>query len=391
MTETSILLGAGFSVNKGYPTANQLNKKLTELDPEDFWVYSDGTVFLKEKTAKDPCWYANDSKHKHFVIKLIEYYNKLKGNFNYEEFYDFYNEFYRGKKDADFDAFCDKFRAEFHIETNNLNLLSQTNKIFNQLISLFLVDGEGKKFYDSVHYCKPTYDGYTGFLNCLENWGNEGVTHIHTLNHDIFFETLKSTDWIQGKLSDGFEESGSQFYGSLKDNYKVRLPYFTNKFTEQFRLYKLHGSFDQFPFHIQETGIDTYVKIKLGIGTTELYKEVEDGNGGHKYINDWLNYHPDFLSGTTSKILRYREPWYYEKVFDNFEKNLKNSNKLILIGYGCGDSEINNIIENNFDYKKYPMFVVDPYPSQTIKDFVKKYNAKLIEKTPDNLRKEDFE
>jgi hypothetical protein len=169
MTETSILLGAGFSVNKGYPTANQLNKKLTELDPEDFWVYSDGTVFLKEQTEKDPCWYANDSKHKHFVIKLIEYYIKLKGNFNYEEFYDFYNEFYRGKKDADFEAFCDKFRADFHIETNNLNLLSQTNKIFNQLISLFLVDGEGKKFYDSVHYCKPTYDGYTGFLNCLED------------------------------------------------------------------------------------------------------------------------------------------------------------------------------------------------------------------------------
>ncbi len=391
MTETSILLGAGFSVNKGYPTANQLNKKLIQLDAEDFFIYTDGTVFLKEKNIEDPCWYSTDFKHKYFVVKLIEYYIKQKETFNYEEFYDFYNEFYRGKEDEDFNIFCEEFRNEYNIKTNNLNLLSQTNKIFNQLISLFLVDSEGKKFYDSIHYCKPTYDGYSGFLNCIETWGNEGITHIHTLNHDIFFETLKSTDWIQGKLSDGFEESGSKFYGSLKDNYKVRLPYFTNNFTEQFRLYKLHGSFDQFPFHIQDTGIDTYVKIKLGIGTTELYKEVEDDKGGYEYINDWMNYHPDFLSGTTSKILRYREPWYYEKVFNNFEKNLVNSNKLVLIGYGCGDSEINNIIEQNFDYKNYPMFVVDPYPSQQIKEFVQKFNAKLIEKTPDNLKKEDFE
>ena len=391
MTETSILLGAGFSVNKGYPTANQLNKKLIQLDAEDFFIYTDGTVFLKEKNIEDPCWYSTDFKHKYFVVKLIEYYIKQKETFNYEEFYDFYNEFYRGKEDEDFNIFCEEFRNEYNSKTNNLNLLSQTNKIFNQLISLFLVDSEGKKFYDSIHYCKPTYDGYSGFLNCIETWGNEGITHIHTLNHDIFFETLKSTDWIQGKLSDGFEESGSKFYGSLKDNYKVRLPYFTNNFTEQFRLYKLHGSFDQFPFHIQDTGIDTYVKIKLGIGTTELYKEVEDDKGGYEYINDWMNYHPDFLSGTTSKILRYREPWYYEKVFNNFEKNLVNSNKLVLIGYGCGDSEINNIIEQNFDYKNYPMFVVDPYPSQQIKEFVQKFNAKLIEKTPDNLKKEDFE
>ena len=74
MTETSILLGAGFSVNKGYPTANQLNKKLIQLDAEDFFIYTDGTVFLKEKNIEDPCWYSTDFKHKYFVVKLIEYY-----------------------------------------------------------------------------------------------------------------------------------------------------------------------------------------------------------------------------------------------------------------------------------------------------------------------------
>ncbi len=71
MTETSILLGAGFSVNKGYPTANQLNQRLTELTLEDFWVASKVTVLLKEKSEKDLNWFASDSKHKIFVVNLI--------------------------------------------------------------------------------------------------------------------------------------------------------------------------------------------------------------------------------------------------------------------------------------------------------------------------------
>tara|TARA_R110000868_G_scaffold410463_2_gene698557 strand:+ start:1147 stop:2322 length:1176 start_codon:yes stop_codon:yes gene_type:complete len=391
MKETSILLGAGFSVNKGYPTANQLNNKLTELTAEDFWVASEGTVLLKEKTEKDLNWFSSDSKHKIFVVNLIKYYREKTGGFNYEEFFDFYNNIKPEEKGTEFDDFCENFRKEYHIDTNNLNLISRTNNIFNQLISKFIVDGDGNKFYESIHYSKPIYPGYTGILNCLENWGKEGNTHIHTLNHDIFFETLSSSDWIKGKFSDGFEELGSKYYGGIKGNVKVRLSYFTNVYKETFRLYKLHGSFDQFPFHLQDSGIDTYVKIKLGIGTTELYKEVDDGQGGYKYVNDWVNYHPDFLSGTTSKILRYGEPYYYDKVFANFKKNLSLSNKLIIVGYGCGDSEINKMIESNFDFKKYPVVIVDPYPTEQIESFAKKFNAKIIEKTPNNLEIKDCE
>jgi hypothetical protein len=391
MTETSILLGAGFSVNKGYPTANKLNKLLTELDPEDFWVSSEGTVLQKKRTERDLNDYASDSRHKYFVVDLIKYYQNKIGGFNYEEFYDFINNLDSNEKNIDFDKFCNNFREQYHNKTDNRNLISRAKNIFNQLLSCYLVDGEGKKFYDSVHYCKPSYPGYTGFLNCLESWGNDGLTQIHTLNHDIFFETLSHSDWIQGNFSDGFEEMGSKYYGGLKGNVKVRLSYFTNNYTQQFRLYKLHGSFDQFPFHLQDSGIDTYVKIILGIGTTKLYKEVDDGKGGYKYVNDWINYHPDFLSGTTSKILRYGEPYYYDKVFTNFKKNLSNSNKLIIVGYGCGDSEINRMIENNFDYMNYPVILVDPYPTEQTELFAKKINAKIIKKTPNTLELIDCE
>nr|WP_315155726.1 SIR2 family protein [uncultured Flavobacterium sp.] len=385
MTETSILLGAGFSVNKGYPTAKKLNQKLTELEAEDFWVASEGTVLLKEKTQRDLNDFGTDSRQKYFVIDLIKFYQDTIKSFNYEEFYDFFNSIDPNEKNTNFDNFCNAFREEYQINTDNRNLISRTKNIFNQLISRFIVDGEGKKFYDSIHYSKPYYSGYTGFLDCLESWGNEGITHIHTLNHDVFFETLSHSDWIQGDFSDGFEEMGSKYYGGLKDNQKVRLSYFTNNYANRFRLYKLHGSFDQFPFHLEDSSIDTYVKIKMGVGTTKFYKEVDDGKGGYKYVNDWINYHSDFLSGTTSKILRYGEPLYYDKVFGNFKINLSNSNKLIIIGYGCGDSEINNMIETNFDFKKYPIILVEPYPTEQTELFIKKFNAKIIIKTPSKM------
>ncbi|QNR24876.1 SIR2 family protein [Croceimicrobium hydrocarbonivorans] len=391
MKQTSILLGAGFSVNQGYPTANQFNEILVNLDPEDFCVHTDGTVIKKNREDEDPFWYTQDSKHRHFVTRLIQLYKELsEGLFNYEEFYDFYNEIRRGEREChEFDELCNGFREEFHSDTDNINLISRTNNILNQLISIFLVDRDGNKFYKPVNHGKPIYPGYSGFLYCMEKWGSESIVHIHTLNHDLFLETFKSSDWIQGELSDGFEEIGSPYYGNFKENYKVRLPRFTNHFDKKFRLYKLHGSVDQFPFHIQNQGIDTYVKIKLGIGTSDLFKEVQE-NGKPKYINDWINYHPDFLSGTTSKILRYREPWYYDKVFTHFEENLKNSEQLIIIGYGCGDIEINRLIEECFDFENKMVNLVEPYPSDKSREFVKKFKGRLIEKTPDNLSIDDF-
>jgi len=256
-------------------------------------------------------------------------------------------------------------------------------------LQVFLVDREGKKFYDPIHYGGPIYPGYSGFLNCLKQWGSDSKIHIHTLNHDLFFEIFKSSDWLQGELDDGFKELGSPFYGDFQERFKVRLPFFANLYEKNFCLYKLHGSIDQYPFHLENFGIDTYIKIKPGIGTDGLYKEIADEKGQPVYVNDWINYHSDFLSGTTSKILRYREPWYYEKIFQHFEQNLSNSHMLILVGYGCGDSEINNLIEKYFNCDNQ-LFVVDPYPHEKTFAFCEKSGAKLVAKNIEDISLDDF-
>jgi len=392
MKQISLILGAGFSANQGYPTAEQLNDKLKELHFDDFYISTEGEVFLKTERKKYPNLLPDQDIRKQFVTNLIIFYNEHTSKpFNYEEFYDFYNEIKSGGENLEFNYFCNEFKNQYNPKDNIQYLLTErTNKIFNQLIALFLVDKDGNRFYKPNYYNKPTFPGYTGFLNCIENWGNKGIVNIHTLNHDIFFETLNNSDWLQGNLCDGFTESGSPYYGKLFGRDKVSLSYFTNEYNGKYRLYKLHGSVDQFPFHIQNVvEIDTYVKNKYGVGLTHLYKEVgKDENIPD--LNDWINNYPDFLSGTTSKILRYREPCYYEKVFKNFENNLENSESLIIVGYGCGDIEINNIIERKFDFKNKPVFIVDPFPSDNTYKFKMRFNGILRKNKLDELKIEDF-
>ena len=106
-------------------------------------------------------------------------------------------------------------------------------------------------------------------------------------------------------------------------------------------------------------------------------------------MNDFINYHSDFLSGTTSKTLRYREPWYYEKVFQHFENNLRDSEMLVIIGYGCRDTEINRLIIEHYG-NTHPVYIVEPYPDQHTYNFLKQVNGKLIEKFPEQLLIQHF-
>lgn len=387
MSQISLLLGAGFSVNKGYPTANQLNNKITSLKSEQFTVAQQGSVCWLKDRQDDPFLHSEYNTFKLFTLELIAFYAS-RHDFNYEEFFDYYsNVNHPDHRDEAFEQLCDVFREKYQIEDDNINLISRHNSIFNQLISGFLVDRQGTKFYEKIHHMGP-YAGYNGFLGCLQHWGKDNVVHVNTLNHDLFFESLNFTDALNGNLSDGFEELGSPFYGGMEDGSKLRLSHFTGNYDTNFRLYKLHGSLDQYPFHLTNSGkIDDYIKIKPGIGVTDLYKEITGEDGRLTYINDFINYFPDFLSGTTSKILRYSDPVYYGSVFKSFERNLEASDFLVLIGYGCGDTEINNIISKHFKGK---IFVVDPFPQPRTHEFCERNVGVLIEKTPENIGLEDF-
>lgn len=179
-----------------------------------------------------------------------------------------------------------------------------------------------------------------------------------------------STD-LQWSYSDGFTEQGSPYYGELVvkrknsnteieeiiTEYKARLRTFTNDYSNQLRLYKLHGSIDTHRIMNSESTND---RIKSLYGIHDYMKEVKDNDGKLSYENCVTNSFPDYLSGTTEKLLSYSDP-YYSQLFEHFETALPKCEKLMVIGYGFWDSGINKFLQKEIIDNGIPITAIDPY------------------------------
>ena len=132
---------------------------------------------------------------------------------------------------------------------------------------------------------------------------------------------------------------------------------------------------------------DKYVKIKYGMSIMNLKKGNKSKMAYEKYP---FAIHGDFLTGTTSKIKRYKEPLLFKKLFRKFRKNLKDTEALIIIGYGCHDTEINKMIIENFDYKNKSSYIVVPHPSEQVKKFANKINAKCLDMKVEDIDSNTF-
>jgi len=362
----------------------------------DLSFYTDGSLIPAVNGQKpDLGWKNSYDLAFDFCRDMIAYFYQKKGYFDYEELYDYLLDEATRDKNVIIIAKKHKLTKESNIN----NQLRDIIHVLNQLVSFYLKDKDGNQFYDNIgHYCKPIFPGYTGILNCIEKLGDEYTVHVFTLNHDLFFERLSITDWIRGRLSDGFEELGSPYYGEVKTQdakYRVRLEHYTGNYDTQFRLYKLHGSLNYAVFHSpvgtssSYVAAENYLKIKRSVNIHQLYKEIKIG-GKLSYHRDNINFNADFLTGTTSKIERYNEPLLYQKLFEHFRSNLQTSEKLIIIGYGGKDTEINKMISEHFDYKNKPSYIIDPKPGDKINELKSKLNSKLITKDLEKIELHDI-
>jgi hypothetical protein len=384
--QISFIIGAGFSAPDNYPTRKELNERLRKITHDEIIIHTDGSAwFLNGQLDPNADW--TNVQEKLFVEKFLEYYTSTIipsiENFDYESFFDFYQGLHYGRlKCSRFEEFADTFRKENDYQIDNMNLLGHFHNTFNQLIASQLM-----RWPKRVHLSK-FYTKYPEFLTFIEQIRDSyDKIHFHTLNHDLLLEELSFSDAIQADLSDGFEELGSPFYSKNNDGLTIRLRRFTNSFTKKFCLYKLHGSIDQYVYNFKNSEY-VAVKVPYGVSSNDLMKEYKNDKGELEYDGCFWNYYPDFLSGTTEKINSYTENHFYKPLFDHFIENLKNSNCLIAIGYGLGDSKINEFIKDNFltDQSK-TMIVITP--SKPISDLLNFENVKYygLNKGVQNLNK----
>jgi len=357
--QLSFIIGAGFSVPDNYPTRKELNERLRRISHSEIMIHTDGTaMFLSDQTDPNASW--TNVRQKLFVEKFINFYTSTiipnVNSFDYETFFDYYQGLHYGRfKCEQFNSFADDFRKENNYQFDNTNLLGQFHNTFNQLLACLL-----KRCSERNHLGK-FYNKYPEFLTFIEEIRDSyDKIHFHSLNHDLLIEELSFSDAMQTELSDGFEELGSPFYSKNNDYLTVRLKRFTNNFDKKFCLYKLHGSIDHYIYNFKNNEYNS-VKVPYGVSSNDLMREFINDNGELEYDKCFWNYYPDFLSGTTEKIASYQEQHFYKPLFDHFVENLRNSECLISIGYGLGDSKINEFIMDNFlKVKSKIMIIITP-------------------------------
>ena len=92
-------------------------------------------------------------------------------------------------------------------------------------------------------------------------------------------------------------------------------------------------------------------------------------------------------------IKRYKEPLLFRKLFKKFRKNLRDVEKIIIIGYGCKDEGRNEMIKENFDYRNKPSFIIDAYAKDgsQVDLFIIELQAKLLRDLINDISKSLFD
>lgn len=374
----SILLGAGFSAPQGYPVGKEMNCKLLNFDNNNvsFSLSGElGTYTDERKENHNNEMYKSYYRYFIFCKRLIKEYNNKK-KFDYEEFYDFIRSDKVKEK-----HYRDLFDLVFHYDESSKSefeqqCVSNLTLIYNQMVEYLLKDKNGKNNYDDEPF-KDSVDGYDGFLKYLSQLIKSDYTiNVHTLNHDLLFESFNNTKYINNCISDGFDKYGSKYYGQFNNRtYLCLLKRYTGIYNTPIHLFKLHGSIDYLPYRDRLNGtIDNYVKMERGMDK-EIFK-MRKVKKGYDFDSDPFEYHPDFLTGIT-KIESYETPPLFDKLFKRFKENLKVAEKLIIIGYGCKDSGINKIIKEHFNYQHKPSFIVDKCAGEDVQKLGKEINASI--------------
>ncbi|NBV98861.1 MAG: hypothetical protein EBR67_05040 [Proteobacteria bacterium] len=361
---TALLLGAGFSIAFGMPSTEKLTELLITSEESKFVRATWGDYYTEEQWLRDSFNNIDmEAKAYHNIIRFLykkeqAIESKLDRNINFEDIYSLLYSLEHPSKNA-----CNRRYLEGFIEyLDKLNDEKKTKLKISWLERDLLNDlKEG--------YTKPCSEAMK-MLQCIiakELEKRSGIDstlltskfwdhlfksekiNIFSLNHDLIIERIleqKSKDFQDGfELKNGFQE----FTDNFPDNNKINF-------------LKLHGSINW--FNVSGSDRNFYVNSKNTRieSMTYMYSNLLENSQESLFINQRA-----FLTGTQNKYEEYLMNIYSDLKW-HYKRLLKDTEKLIVIGYSFGDygvtTEIINWMHKKMDAK---LIIIDPDANTLLK------------------------
>ena len=207
----AFLLGAGFSIPMGYPTGGAVNNGILKFEEQPVAFSPSGEMVSRKDGTKPDFGYTNSfDKEFNLCKELIAAYNNKVDEFDYERFMDVLR-----SKDiyTEYAAIIEKYVDE---SNTSYGLIGNLPDIYSQMVAHLLKDADNRSWYEGMPtHIGPYLDGprssYNSFLQYISKLKGEYTINIHTLNHDLFLESFNRSEYINGDMSDGFDDFGSRY------------------------------------------------------------------------------------------------------------------------------------------------------------------------------------
>lgn len=375
---TAILLGAGSSQAAGFPSTDDLTKRV--LSGQGVIRHTDSSYYIDESVTASGSTsdHANSLDHqmnvttslaKSIVQRLYtvakRYYATYNENpaINYEELYYLVNQAfddYVGEMENPAIQVFTQDLKDYILELDARNFLAELEQSDENDWGFYPDDLLDREPIDPLSLCKETrnYIADTVWRD-LSRHIPESLSHLETLVHvcqsdgSTSISTLCHDNHVEGflkqrglALSDGFSEpeNGVRYWKGEFSKSEGTIPFL-----------KLHGSVDWFLF--RPDGGDWYAQ-RIGIAPPEVsphHTETPDGKG--QIIVDGR---PLLLIGTFNKISQYSSGIFLE-LHHRFRAAVNEADRMVVCGYGFRDKRINEeIIDWIFGKRGRRLVIIHP-------------------------------
>lgn len=348
-----MLFGAGISINAGFPTTSDMTSRL--LSGHNISRHTDGTYYLDidfpdAKTFEEPAE-RNLLLLRRLRMEIDRFYlYDVSFEINYEDLYYLCSQIHDSLLGEYENPLVGPFLREIGQDIARIRALARDR------YSIPWEDHE--LFFEAINYIrdvtwrllqkKPKEMRYLSFIRdaCIDT--DISRVDIFTLNHDTLLEDFLDSSDIE--FVDGF----GQPVGEVR-YWNDRLLVDSDA---KVRLFKLHGSISWFLFPPNKVASGTEV---VGIPLTDDIWHVKDPSGS---LQSALGGRPVFLAGTFNKMLDYTSNIYAD-LYCHFRQSLRQSNVLVVSGYGFGDKGINSqIVEWMYQSNLNNVYLIHPNPDQ---------------------------